>query len=163
MNAQWRRLPRRGIGYGLLRYLSGDTDMARTLQALPHADVLFNYLGQYDHLLAPTSRFTLAAPLLLSCSPRNPRQPLLEVNAFVLQDQLQVAWTYSNAIHRAATIQTLADDFLAALRLFIAGCHSPQAGGHTPADFPLAQLDAQKLSRITQMLKDIDRSEEPLA
>ncbi|MEZ4868990.1 MAG: amino acid adenylation domain-containing protein [Caldilineaceae bacterium] len=49
---QLRHIPQHGIGYGLLRYLNPATGAA--LAALPKAEVLFNYLGQFDDLaLAP--------------------------------------------------------------------------------------------------------------
>src|SRR6185295_4340563 len=42
---QLRRVPQRGIGYGMLRYLAGET-----LES--EAEVGFNYLGQFDQVLA---------------------------------------------------------------------------------------------------------------
>ncbi|MCP3145380.1 amino acid adenylation domain-containing protein, partial [Pyxidicoccus xibeiensis] len=42
-----RQLPRRGLGYGLLRHLAGG-EGKKALQALPRAQVLFNYLGQFN-------------------------------------------------------------------------------------------------------------------
>jgi len=42
---QLRGIPNRGIGYGLLRYLSDDK-IEETLETLLQAEVIFNYLGQ---------------------------------------------------------------------------------------------------------------------
>ena len=42
---QLRRIPKGGIGYGVLRYLSQDTEVTEKLRALPQAEVYFNYLG----------------------------------------------------------------------------------------------------------------------
>ena len=44
---QLRRIPYRGLGYGLLKYLAGDT-VRTELQTLPKPAVCFNYLGQFD-------------------------------------------------------------------------------------------------------------------
>jgi amino acid adenylation domain-containing protein len=41
---QLRRIPQRGVGYGILRYLSGD----KTLRSWPEPAMVFNYLGQFD-------------------------------------------------------------------------------------------------------------------
>ena len=46
-----RRIPRRGLGFGVLRYLSKDEALAARLRALPAAEVSFNYLGQLDHVV----------------------------------------------------------------------------------------------------------------
>lgn len=45
---QLRAVPKRGIGYGVLRYLSGDADITSQLSAKPQPEVSFNYLGQFD-------------------------------------------------------------------------------------------------------------------
>ena len=42
---QWRAVPDRGIGYGILRYYGDDATQAALANA-PQADISFNYLGQ---------------------------------------------------------------------------------------------------------------------
>ena len=49
---QLRRIPRRGIGYGLLRYLCEDEQVREQLSALPRPEVNFNYLGQFGRASA---------------------------------------------------------------------------------------------------------------
>src|SRR2546421_7053385 len=48
---------------------------------------------------------------------------------------------YSSEMHDEATIGTLAEEMLQALREIVSHCASPEAGGRTPSDFPLARLD----------------------
>ncbi|HEY6122826.1 MAG TPA: condensation domain-containing protein, partial [Pyrinomonadaceae bacterium] len=57
---QLRKIPNRGIGYGLLRYASGDSTIANKLQSRLQADLRFNYLGQVDRALMDSSMFSLA-------------------------------------------------------------------------------------------------------
>src|SRR5262249_7799663 len=45
---QMRAVPNKGIGYGLLRYLGGDLDVATRLQSMSPSQISFNYLGQFD-------------------------------------------------------------------------------------------------------------------
>src|SRR6185369_11392190 len=40
---QLRALPKRGIGYGVLRYLNGKKEIAERLESLPQPEVSFNY------------------------------------------------------------------------------------------------------------------------
>ena len=40
-------LSRRGVGFGILRWLSGDAELRGRLAAVPAAEVVFNYLGQF--------------------------------------------------------------------------------------------------------------------
>jgi amino acid adenylation domain-containing protein/non-ribosomal peptide synthase protein (TIGR01720 family) len=144
---QLRRIPNRGIGYGLLRYVKGDAEITEKLRSLPQAEVSFNYLGQFDQVLSPDLMFQIAKE---SSGPEHSRlgrrRHLLEVNALVAGGQLQLDWTYSSNLHQRATIESLAQGFLTALRSsLIAHCQSPEAGGYTPSDFPLTQMSQDAL------------------
>ena len=146
---QLRQVPQRGIGYGLLRYPSGSGETAEKLRALPQAEVSFNYLGQFDQVLPESSSFKLAQES--SGPPRSPRgrrSHLLDINGFIVGGRLQLDWTYSENVHRRSTIEALAEGFIEALRSLIAHCLSPQAGGYTPSDFPLAKINQRQLDKI---------------
>ena len=60
---------------------------------------------------------------------------------------LQVQWSYSEAVHRRETIENLAQNYLAALVTIIRHCQSPEAGGYTPSDFPLARVSQSDLDK----------------
>ncbi|MEA2692091.1 MAG: hypothetical protein QOJ16_1478, partial [Acidobacteriota bacterium] len=140
---QLRALPNRGIGYGLLRWMG---DLAGRTGPRPAPDVSFNYLGQADPVLAEAALLAPAAEAIRGTeSPRAPRGHLLEVSGLVLGERLRLDFTYSAELHRAATMEALAQDFLAELQALIDHCLAPEAGGYTPSDFPLAQLDQREL------------------
>ncbi|RYZ33588.1 MAG: non-ribosomal peptide synthetase, partial [Myxococcaceae bacterium] len=61
---------------------------------------------------------------------------------------LEVTWTYSEALHTRATVEVLARAYTQALRALVAGRQSEDAARYTPADFPLAKLDARALSQV---------------
>jgi amino acid adenylation domain-containing protein/non-ribosomal peptide synthase protein (TIGR01720 family) len=117
------RMPGNGIGYGVLRYL--DAEGRAQLGALPDAQVSFNYLGQFDQVLDGASTFRFAregaGPLR---SPKGRRRYLLEINALVLDGRLRILWTYGRAVHRRATIESLAERFETALRDLVRHCLS---------------------------------------
>jgi len=145
---QLRRIPKEGIGYGVLRYLNSDVAIADKLRMLPQAEVLFNYLGQFEQALSESSLFAPSKePIGLLYSPRGSRSHLLEVNGFVDGGQLHLEWTYSENLHKRVTVERLAEGFVEALRSLIAHCRSPEAGGYTPSDFPLAQLSQEELDK----------------
>ena len=56
-----RNIPRRGIGYGMLRYLGRDADVSQQLRTLPRAAIRFNYLGQLDQALPASAGFAPAS------------------------------------------------------------------------------------------------------
>ncbi|MGH9901316.1 MAG: condensation domain-containing protein, partial [Pyrinomonadaceae bacterium] len=154
---QLRRVPDKGIGYGLLRYLGGDPSVAEKLRALPPAEILFNYLGQFDQVWPESSPFgpanESAGP---AHGPRNARSHLLEIDAKVIGGRLRIDWSFSENVHRRATVETLARGFRDALRSFISHCLSPEAGGRTPSDFPLARLDQRTLDRLLEGRRVVD-------
>ena len=146
---QLRRIPNRGIGYGLLRYLCEDTALTAPLRALPQAEVSFNYFGQLDQAVPQSTSFVPARESRGSeRSLQGMRSYVLDVIGSVRGGRLQLRWVYSKNLHRRETIENLARGFLEELRLLISHCTSPDAGGYTPSDFVLAKLDQAKLSKV---------------
>src|SRR5262249_25338138 len=106
---QLRAIPNRGIGYGLLRHL-GDDQIAARLSAMPAADILFNYLGQFDTVLESDSPLTLASESPGPTeSPDRLRTHPIEVNAQVDGGCLLIDWTFGSELYRPETIQQLGD------------------------------------------------------
>ncbi|MEW6733472.1 MAG: amino acid adenylation domain-containing protein [Acidobacteriota bacterium] len=154
---QLRRIPNRGLGYGLLRYLSEQTDIGKKLQALPQPQVSFNYLGQFDQTFADLSLFRpLPEWLESSRSSSGKRSHLLEINSSIISEQLHIDWCYSEEFYRCESIERLAERFLFELRLLIAHCQTEEAGGYTPSDFPLARLDQETVDRLVAMDRRIE-------
>jgi amino acid adenylation domain-containing protein/non-ribosomal peptide synthase protein (TIGR01720 family) len=146
---QLRRIPQRGIGYGLLRYLSEDDEVAEQLRSLPQSEVIFNYVGRRDankpeNLTLESARETRGARRSL----RQRRRYLLEINASIAGGRLHLEWNYSENRHRRETIQKWADAFVETLRALIAHCTTSEAGGYTPSDFPLARLSQSELDKL---------------
>jgi amino acid adenylation domain-containing protein/non-ribosomal peptide synthase protein (TIGR01720 family) len=144
---QLRRIPNQGIGYGLLKYLNSES--ATRLQALPQAQILFNYLGQFHQVLSERPFLGVAQEKIgATQSFLGNRRYLFEINAILHNKQLQIDWSYSKNCHQQSTIERLAQDFIATLLSLIAHCQSPEAGGYTSSDFPLASLSQATLDRI---------------
>jgi non-ribosomal peptide synthase protein (TIGR01720 family)/FkbM family methyltransferase len=146
---QLRRVPNRGIGHSLLRYLSQDAEVSEALRALPQAEVRFNYLGQLDNVLPSNSLFSWSTdPVGAERDGRQLRAYLLDVTSVVSGGRLQLNVIYSENIHRRDTVEILSRGLLEALRAIIAHCRAPEAGNLSPSDFPLAKLSQQQLDRI---------------
>ncbi|MEM7350069.1 MAG: amino acid adenylation domain-containing protein [Acidobacteriota bacterium] len=148
-----RRIPRRGASYGPLRYLGSD-ESRRTLAGLPQPQIGFNYLGQLDSAV-PSGLRPAAESAGADRSPHQPRRLLIEISAHVHDAQLRIAWTYSREQYDPATVHSLATRYLSRLSGLIEHCCSPQAGGWTPADFPLAALDQAGLDRLVGTDRDV--------
>jgi non-ribosomal peptide synthase protein (TIGR01720 family) len=143
---QLRAVPSQGIGYAALRYLTDDATRAQ-LRSLPQAEVCFAYEG------IDTAWSSLPEPLRLATPPAPPDQPgaheyALAITARIADERLQLNWAYVVTAQQDATITELAERTIAALRALIAHCQSPDAGGYTPSDFPLAGLSQSQLDRV---------------
>ncbi len=146
---QLRAIPHKGIGYGLLRYLSQEPEIIAQLKTLPQAQISFNYLGQFDQVLNQSSMMQLASESKGEEHSLDGQRPhLLNINAIITNERLQIDWKYSSNVHQPQTIEKIAQEFVATLLELIAHCSSDENGGYTPTDFPLAQLSQLELDQI---------------
>jgi microcystin synthetase protein McyA len=152
-----RAAPHDGFGYGLLRYMAGDAELAARLAALPQPQISFNYLGQFVQAESGSTPF---APAPESSGPDhaagNRRTFLLDVTASVFGGRMRTEFTYSDAQFAAETIEMLADLFIESLRELIQHCLSPEAGGYSASDFADAGLTDEGVQDLLLELGEID-------
>jgi non-ribosomal peptide synthase protein (TIGR01720 family) len=150
-----RAVPDRGLGYGALLH-KGDATQRQSLERLPRADVLFNYLGQFDGSFDEDSPWR---PAEESPGPsRDERAPLdyrLAVNGQIYDGALRLDVGYSAARYRRETIEAFAEFLRAELEALIAHCRGG-ARGATPSDFPLCGLTQAQIDRLPVPLEQID-------
>jgi len=151
---QLRRIPGRGIGYGVLRYLlKSGAEVA--LRRRPGSEVCFNYFGQLDRALAERSMFDLAQESVgKEHGPANRLPYELTVNAEVLRDRLSLTWSYSRNRYRRTTIERLGQAYLNHLQALITHCTSSEAGGYTPSDFPDVEIGQDALDTILERMDE---------
>jgi non-ribosomal peptide synthase protein (TIGR01720 family) len=145
---QLRAVPRKGVGYGVWRFLKSDGEA--TANAAPAGgEVSFNYFGQLDNVLEADAPFAAAAESAGESRYGDDRRPFkLSVVGSVRGGELVMAWKYSRNLHLHETIKTVAADYIKALAEIIDHCRSVQAGGFTPSDFPMVNLNQQQLDKI---------------
>ncbi|SFB04739.1 non-ribosomal peptide synthase domain TIGR01720/amino acid adenylation domain-containing protein [Amycolatopsis marina] len=149
---QLRAVPRRGIGYDALRYL---TEQGHVLATQEQPQISFNYLGQWDTGIAGDLFRGRHVGIGDDHSKVDHRQYLLDVACSVEQGALEFVWLFSSEIHHESTIRGLADELVTTLQELVEHCVSPQAGGRTPSDFPLARLDQAAVDRIGDNVDDV--------
>ncbi len=134
-----RAVPRRGLGYGALRYLGDGQGGTR--------QVGFNYLGQFDWPVGGDGPFHAVPGGMSAGADPDARRPyVLEVVGAIQDQRLELTWYYSDEVHHEATVRGLADALADALREIVEHCAG--AGGRTPSDFPLAGLDQAGVDRL---------------
>ncbi|RZT39145.1 non-ribosomal peptide synthetase [Cupriavidus agavae] len=144
---QLRAVPGEGIGFGLLRHF-GTPAQRQALAAVPHPEIVFNYLGQFDATLAAGSPWRRSAGVMgATQDPSAPLSHPLSISGQVCDGQLQLTLAFSRTRHHAATIERLADTIRTELDAVVRHCTSG-AQGVTPSDFPLAGLTQAGLDAL---------------
>lgn len=118
-----RQIPDKGIGYGILRYLSNDIAQKQSLNI--NSSILFNYLGQFD--LTPKHQNTWSFALESPGNPigtdyfgeKNHSRYSLEINALAVQESLCINFNYNKYTYSDDTIKRLANNYKIALEKFI--------------------------------------------
>ncbi|MFP3506149.1 amino acid adenylation domain-containing protein [Burkholderia sp. SIMBA_062] len=147
VKTQYRATPRHGIGYGVLRHLAADAELAElAAQAAP--EIVFNYLGQFDvsadeaadiRVLSTASRDDI--------TPERAREHRLGINGGVEDGSLRFEIDYSCESFGAADIEALGACFEAALCEIAAHCTAQSGWCPMPVDFPLARVSRDELAR----------------
>ncbi len=141
VKAQLRALPHGGIGFGLLRYLRRDPDVAETMRAIPVPSMAFNYLGSLDGVHQEHSIFKFTDDAIGPIySPAGPLPFVVEVTGLVLGGCMRVRIKYSSQVHRRETIEALADAYIDDLRSMMAST-PPAAGTWAGGLLSQAELD----------------------
>jgi amino acid adenylation domain-containing protein/non-ribosomal peptide synthase protein (TIGR01720 family) len=115
---QLRRVPRKGIGYGLLRYIT----KAEELQG-GAAAIGFNYLGQFDSNLGGIFRSGDENAGQSEWDGENLRH-VLDIHGSVQGGCLRIVWSYSKNLHRKETIAHVAGSFRRTLEALIETCRA---------------------------------------
>ncbi|WP_081902619.1 non-ribosomal peptide synthetase [Lentzea aerocolonigenes] len=147
-----RAVPRRGVGYGVLRWLRGEFAEA------PDRPVLFNYLGAFDAVgSAGLIRRELAAELAGPLQgPGGTRAYPLQLEVVRADDgRLRIDWLHSTNLHESATVERVAARYVEALHALVAHCRSG-VSGFTPSDFPLASLSQGEVDGLAERYQLMD-------
>jgi non-ribosomal peptide synthase protein (TIGR01720 family) len=147
VRTQLAAVPRRGLGYGVGRWLASPP-----LWEVSPAELCFNYLGQFDGLVGGDGPFGPAAESVgPQTSPRGERAHLLDVNGLIVGGALKFEWHFSEKIHRGETIARLADRHFFHLRALLAAAVNGSVTAAPPelaADrFALSGASAAELDR----------------
>ncbi|MFJ7906031.1 amino acid adenylation domain-containing protein [Kitasatospora sp. NPDC096204] len=148
---QLRAVPDNGIGFGLLRHLNPET--AAVLADCADPQIEFNYLGRFapegvtaEDVLAGTEAMSEGAATGLALG------RVLGLDATTVdtpQGPLLVAqWSYASGLLSEERVRAFAEAWFAALGALAEHAERPDAGGHTPSDFPLVELTQDEVDAL---------------
>jgi amino acid adenylation domain-containing protein/non-ribosomal peptide synthase protein (TIGR01720 family) len=118
LNRQLRRVPHGGTGYGILRYLSQDPDVASHLAKALEPQIFFNYFGPDNSKeLGCLKKIQNFGGYHEDLTTR--RMCPLAISGLVIQDKVLFKWEYNTNLHKPETIQPLARRCGEVLRWFV--------------------------------------------
>lgn len=142
---QLRQIPEKGIGYGILKYL---TRHNFKFDESKEVDILFNYLGQFDQDLQ-TELFEFAQEDHgVDVGVKNHRVSLLELNSMVKQGHLEITAQFSNQRLKEEAVEELLARYIEHLREIIAHCTDDENYGFTPSDFDTIDISEEDLDLL---------------
>ncbi|TES55745.1 amino acid adenylation domain-containing protein [Halalkalibacterium halodurans] len=146
-----RSIPMNGIGYGLLKYMSGSI-----LNERP-ADVSFNYLG-HIHTELHTD-----APFMMSSESIEPlrhaeakRTYLLDIEGGIFDGQLKLDWMFSKNVHQKSTMINLTNEFNQVIKECVSIGQQLKGYKHLPKDFPTAVLSLEDWKIVNELEGNIE-------
>ncbi|UAA37204.1 hypothetical protein KIH87_10650 [Paraneptunicella aestuarii] len=117
---QYRAVPDKGMGYGLLRYLDPDSGLEALEAKYNPAQIEFNYLGQFDNTINQDSAFVPAKESAgANSDPVNPSSTAISVMAMISKGCLQVNVEVADNL---ASAELLTSEYSQALNAIISTC-----------------------------------------
>ncbi|PNQ82013.1 non-ribosomal peptide synthetase [Paenibacillus sp. F4] len=146
-----RGIPQKGIGYGVLKYLSDrQTQAPEASPAIFTTDpeISFNYLGQFDQDMKgndlQSSPYEGGMPL----SPTMARTYTLDFGGIISGGQLGLTISYSRTSYRPETIERLAKFLESSLREILEHCIHKEHPELTPSDISYKGMSVEGLDSL---------------
>ncbi|MCW8092498.1 non-ribosomal peptide synthetase [Alteromonas sp. ASW11-130] len=156
----FRTVPRNGIGYGLLRFLSGSTEL-QEIEQKNKPSLSFRFIERFD--LTSDEGVLLAREN--EAIERWPFEDIAAMNklgftACIINNKLRLTVDYNNGAYSKGFICNLLEEVREQFKSIITHCRSIDGKVFTPTDFPLASVSQTKLSELQKryQIEDLYRA-----
>ncbi|UCH96821.1 MAG: AMP-binding protein, partial [Candidatus Aminicenantes bacterium] len=161
-----RKIPNKGIGYGILRYIT-PAEQKQGLTFGPEPEINFNYLGQFSQEIGGNgsgstieiSRFDTGQSL----DPEAESLHFIDIGGMLVEGNLHMRFSYNKYEFKRKTIQTLADFFKLHLEAITTHCSQKEKSEFTPSDLGYNKISLEELQKIEDLIDEEIRQIYPLA
>ena len=151
-----RKIPNKGIGYGILRYLTTEENK-KGLEFKLNPQISFNYLGQFDADVKQASFFKIAGESIGNTrGVKNKREYELDISGIISNNRLTMTIAYNETHFKSGTMAALSSRFQSELEHVIAFCSSKDNVELTPSDFTYRGLSIDGIDRIMLLYPDLE-------
>lgn len=147
-----RSIPDKGMGYGILRYLTDSQYHRENFSLKP--EISFNYLGQVDREVK--TDFFGPSPYPMGDQINRESESLypLNFNGMVRNNRLVVSCTFNKQEYLRPTIESLMDRFHQHLLRIIQHCMNKKDTDFTPSDFNANDLQIEEMGDLFDVLEE---------
>ncbi|NKQ18771.1 MupA/Atu3671 family FMN-dependent luciferase-like monooxygenase [Brevibacillus laterosporus] len=146
-----RKVPNKGIGYGILRYLTS-ADKGEASHLIIKPQIMFNYLGQFDQDIS-TDAFKISpystGPTL---SHKVERQYNFEIVGIIQDSSLRLHFEYNQNMYDSSTVQNIIALYKKHLLEIINHCLNKEGKEITPSDVGNDTLSIEELADYLEHL-----------
>ncbi|RXE59147.1 non-ribosomal peptide synthetase [Acetivibrio mesophilus] len=140
---QIRSVPQKGIGYGILKYLSHAIPEKRDI-----AEIRFNYLGRFDQ----EGDNDIFAYSIMSTgrdiSINNSMAAKIEINCMVVNNVFKIDILFSEKMYRKETMEGFRDRYMKNLKDIVEYTTATQEVFFTPSDFETLDINQEDLDML---------------
>ncbi|WP_306373041.1 surfactin non-ribosomal peptide synthetase SrfAA [Bacillus subtilis] len=144
-----RRIPDKGVGYGILRYF---TETAETKGFTP--EISFNYLGQFDSEVKTDFFEPSAFDMGRQVSEESEALYALSFSGMIRNGRFVLSCSYNEKEFERATIEERMERFKENLLMLIRHCTEKEDKEFTPSDFSAEDLEMDEMGDIFDMLEE---------
>lgn len=142
-----KRVPNKGIGYGILKYLTED-ELKKDIEFRLKPEISFNYLGQVDKDIEIDLFQMSQLSTGENVSEENKVNGQVVINGIVINEELNFTFTFNANEFEKKDINELANAYIRSLTVIIQHCMSKQEAEVTPTDLGDKELSIDELDYI---------------
>lgn len=139
---QLRNIPIKGFNYGILKFLN------KELKEADNKYIRFNYLGDFDNIINEEILSKVNIEFGLESGKENSLTALIDISAMIVNKNLNLSFTYSNARFHEDTIQSFINSYAETLRLILDNCENKNLKEFTPSDFDAVDISQDDLDAL---------------
>lgn len=145
-----RRVPNKGMGYGILKYISSKENITNRLCFSIDPEISFNYLGQFDYNQEMQHIGISLVSSSLYMSQEESRERTFEINCGINNGEFILTLNYNKFKYEEHEIKEFTDSYMNYLKLLIEHCISKEETEMTPSDFTFSEISFDELEALTE-------------
>ena len=145
-----RRVPNKGIGYGILKYLTATESSGQHVQP----EISLNYLGQIDQEVTTELFGPSAYDMGRQASPDSEAVYKLNLSGLVQHNRFMLSCSYCSDEYEEETIQQFMALLKEKIQCIMTHCLAQQEREFTPSDFSAGDLEMDEMDDIFDMLEE---------